>query len=72
MTRLTEYEFDQVVAEAMHRIGRPQVEAYMMRAADLFGWPIPEEDRIAVGHGIYLLLKSVEVGRAQTQGTDNA
>jgi hypothetical protein len=67
MTRLTAYEFDQVVAEAVHRIGRPRVEAYMMRAADLFGWPIPEEDRPKVGHGIYLLLKSAEAAAEPTE-----
>ncbi len=56
----TASEFEQVVAEAVHRIGRPMVETYLIDAADRFGWPIRAEYRLSVGTGLALLVQSVE------------
>jgi hypothetical protein len=36
----SDYEFQQLVAEAVHRVGKSAVERYLSAAARDFGWPI--------------------------------
>jgi hypothetical protein len=47
---MTEYDFDQMVAEMMERfkVERPAMEAALKKCADRFGWPIPPESRDTV------------------------
>jgi hypothetical protein len=55
-----EYDFNQLVTEAVIRIGIPKVEAYLMTAAEKVGWPIPPADRYRVGAGLALLVQGIE------------
>jgi len=45
----SDYEFQQLVAEAVHRVGKSAVERYLSAAARDFGWPIPPQHRAHVG-----------------------
>jgi hypothetical protein len=54
----TEYDFDQMIAEVVVRIGRSKVEAYESRAAKKVGWPIPASDRFRVGAGLAALVQA--------------
>jgi hypothetical protein len=56
----TEYEFDQLAAEAVVRIGRPIVAAYLISASNDVGWPIPASDRVRGGAGLALLVQQQE------------
>jgi hypothetical protein len=47
-------EFEQMLAEAVHRIGMHPVENYLTDAAKRFGWPIPPTAREQVMLGIAL------------------
>jgi hypothetical protein len=38
---MTDYDFDQMFAEAVHRIGQDSVARYLIAAAKVVGWPIP-------------------------------
>jgi hypothetical protein len=42
---MTDYEFDQMFAEAIHRIGFDPVFRYLSAAARHIGWPIPKRHR---------------------------
>ena len=57
---MQETEFEQVVAEAVHRIGQPLVEAFLIEAAGQVGWPIPPERRLRVGALLALMVRAVE------------
>jgi len=49
---MTQYDFDQCFAEAVHRIGRPPVEQYLTAVADDLGSPIPHKYRRQVIIGL--------------------
>jgi hypothetical protein len=53
---MSQYEFDQMLAEAVHRIGINPVENYLTAAARKLGWPIPPAARDQVVLGIALLV----------------
>jgi hypothetical protein len=57
---MTEYEFDQFFAEAVHRIGLPTVARYLIAASEDLGWPIPRRHRKLVITGLVLLIRAVE------------
>jgi hypothetical protein len=57
---MTEYEFDQMFAEAVARIGRGPVERSLIAAARDLGWPIPRKHRPQVILGLCLLVKVCE------------
>jgi hypothetical protein len=42
---MSEYEFDQMFAEAVVRIGLDACERYLTAVARILGWPIPEKHR---------------------------
>jgi hypothetical protein len=58
----SECDFNQVVAEAVVRIGQRRVHAYLTKAARKVGWPIPAADRCRVGVGLALLVQGLESG----------
>ncbi len=55
-------EFDQLVAEAVHRIGQLRVDIYLTNIAERTGWPIPPQDRFMVAAGLALLVQATEQG----------
>ena len=57
---MTEYEFAQCFAEAVHRIVRPPVERYLTAVADDLGWPIPHKYRRQVIIGLARLVRAQE------------
>lgn len=60
----SEYDFDQLVAEAVHRIGQPAVAEYISAAARDFGWPIPAHHRARVGAELSALVRHIEAKNA--------
>jgi hypothetical protein len=60
---MTSYEFDQMFAEAVVRIGLAPVARYLIAAAKDVGWPIPRRHRKLVITGLCMLIRDVE-GRA--------
>jgi hypothetical protein len=57
---MTDYEFDQMFAEAVHRIGQGPVVRYLTAVARDLGWPVPRRYRNQVIFGLYLLVKACE------------
>jgi hypothetical protein len=57
---MTDYDFDQCFAEAIHRIGEGPVFRYLEAAARRVGWPIPPEHRHQIITGLCLLVKAKE------------
>jgi hypothetical protein len=57
---MTTYEFDQMFAEAVVRIGQGPVERYLIAAARRVSWPIPRRHRRQVILGLCLLVKAHE------------
>ena len=57
MKKLSARAFDELVAEAVHRIGRRTVFAYLEVAARRYGWPIPPNARAAVVIPLALLVR---------------
>jgi hypothetical protein len=55
---MTQHEFDQMPAEAVHRIGMHSVANYPEAAARKLGWPIPSAAREQVVLGIALLVRA--------------
>jgi hypothetical protein len=45
----TEYEFGQLCAEAVHRLGQPLVESYLTSVAKNIGGPIPQRTTAGLG-----------------------
>ena len=60
----SEYEFDQLVAEAVHRVGQPVVAEYLSAAARDFGWPIPPRHRARVSAALSALVLRIEAKTA--------
>ena len=65
MKPTTDYEFDQMVAEAKHKLGAEPVLGVLEAAAALFGWPIPPGRRDSV---LLPLAKMVAAQRAARSG----
>ena len=65
---LTQYEFDQMMAEAVHRVGVDPVEIALSEAGKQFGWPIPDEHQAEVAAGIAIIVQRSEKGRASEHG----
>jgi len=57
---MSEYEFNQMFAEAIVRIGRDPVARYLTAAARRVGWPIPPERRCQLIIGLALLVRAKE------------
>ena len=55
---MTKYEFDQMFAEAVVRIGIYPVFRYLEAAARRVGWPIPPEHRHQIVLGLAILLRA--------------
>ena len=55
---MTEYEFNQMFAEAKHRIGLDPVFRYLKAAARRVGWPIPPEHRHQIVLGLAILVRA--------------
>jgi hypothetical protein len=55
---MTQYDFDQCFAEAVHRIGRDPVALYLTAAARRLGWPIPPEHRRQIVLGLAILVRA--------------
>ena len=55
---MSEYELDQLFAEAVHRIGCDPVGRYLTAAARRVGWPIPPEYRHQIITGLALPVKA--------------
>jgi hypothetical protein len=53
----TEYEFDQMMAEAKAKIGTDAVLRCVEPLARIYGWPIPPEKRLLVAIQIALLIR---------------
>jgi hypothetical protein len=60
--RLTQYEFEQMIAEAVHRVGGGPVEIALSEAGKQFGWPIPAEHQAEVAAGIAIIVQGIEKG----------
>jgi hypothetical protein len=58
MAMTEEFEFDQMFAEAIVRIGSASVERYLTAAARRVGWPIPQQYRRQVITGLALLVRA--------------
>jgi hypothetical protein len=57
---MSKYEFDQLCAEAIVRIGRDPVFRYLEAAARRVGWPIPQQHREQVVFTMVLLVWATE------------
>ena len=53
---MSEYEFDQMFAEAAVRIGEGPVGRYLTAAARRVGWPIPRRHRRQIIIGLCMLV----------------
>jgi len=53
----SKYEFDQLVAEAVFRVGDQIVFNYLCAAGRRYGWPIPQHHRRQVIIGLALLVR---------------
>jgi hypothetical protein len=56
MRDLSEYDFDQMLAEAVHRIGVDRVFRGVEPLARKYGWPIPADETAGLGRGTVALL----------------
>jgi hypothetical protein len=57
---VSDYDFDQMFAEAVCRIGIDPVERYLTDAARRLGWPIPRRERARVIDGLVMLTVRTE------------
>jgi len=57
MSVATEYEFEQLLAEAVVKLGAERVELLLQPCIADFGWPIPAERRAIVGCYIALCVE---------------
>jgi hypothetical protein len=62
MKTLSEYEFDQMMAEAVVRVGRDRVHQCLQGLARQHGWPIPPSKRPQVITAVAMLVKKLESG----------
>jgi hypothetical protein len=60
MTHLSEYDFDQMMAEAVHKIGADRVYQCVEPLARKYGWPIPVDKRPVVATVVAILVKDEE------------
>ena len=60
MRDLSEYDFDQMLAEAVHRIGVDRVFRGVEPLARKYGWPIPADKRPVVATVVAILVKDEE------------
>jgi hypothetical protein len=66
MNTPSEYEFDQLVAEAVHRVGKQPIADFLDATARTVGWPIPPQQRALVGANLSRLVVSIEARRLST------
>jgi hypothetical protein len=62
---ISEYEFNQMLAETVHRIGIDRVHRCMETLARKYGWPIPSDKRFVVATAVAMLVKGEEAARRQ-------
>ena len=60
MHDLSEYDFDQMMAEAVHKIGVDRVFRCVEPLARKYGWPIPADKRPVVATVVAILVKDEE------------
>jgi len=60
MHDLSEYDFDQIMAEAVHEIGVDRVFRCVEPLARKYGWPIPADKRPVVATVVAILVKDEE------------
>ena len=68
MHDLSEYDFDQIMAEAVHKIGVDRVFRCVEPLAHKYGWPIPADKRPFVATVVTILVKDEENRRCTLNG----
>ena len=54
--RLSEYELDQILAEALHKLGADRIMEYVEPNTRIYSWPIPPDRRHVVAAAIASLV----------------
>jgi hypothetical protein len=62
----SEYEFDQLVAEAATKMGQERTADSLKMFAEKFGWPIPPDARATVGAALALMVEALAHFSAET------
>ena len=68
MEALSEYKFDQILAEAVHKLGADRMTECIEPHTRIYGWPIPPDKRhavaaaVAVARPLVQNLKAARVG----------
>jgi hypothetical protein len=54
--KLSEYELDQILAEALHKLGADRIMEYVEPNTRIYSWPIPPDRRHVVAAAIASLV----------------